>query len=168
MAAKAKKTAKPSAATDVPFDLEMFRATPELAAIQKKEPGPVVAKPKQTPRQQTGFVMMTHAAARAGYLALDCPQALVWHYLHHLVWSTKSRTVQLSNKTLASWGVSRWMQISQLAEARTGRAGHGRAAAAQEPARHPARTTLGLNSRCQTFVALTPHVRAQRAQYVFV
>ena len=114
MAAKAKKTAKPREPTDVPFDLEMFRATPELAVIQKKEPGPVVAKPKQSPRQQTGFVLMTHAAARAGYLALECRQALVWHYLHHLVWSTKSRTVQLSNKTLASWGVSRWMKYRSL------------------------------------------------------
>lgn len=105
MAAKAKKTAKPVEPADAPFDLEMFRATAELAAA---------AKTKSSPRQQTGFVIMTHAAARAGYLALDCPQALVWHYLHHRVWSIKSRTVTLPNATLKSWGVNRMSKSRAL------------------------------------------------------
>ena len=78
MAARAKR-AKP---TD-PFDIEALGLTPEaiaeLAASQKKGPGRA-ARPKQIPRRQTDFVMMTNAAARAGYLALGCPQALVWHY----------------------------------------------------------------------------------------
>ena len=107
MAAKAKRT-KP---TD-PFDIEALRLAPEavaeLAAIQKKGPG------KQIPRRETDFVVMTNAGARAGYLALDCPQALVWHYLHYRVWVTKSRTVTLPNKTLKSWGVDRMSKSRAL------------------------------------------------------
>ena len=112
MAARAKR-AKP---TD-PFDIEALGLTPEaiaeLAASQKKGPGRA-ARPKQIPRRQTDFVMMTNAAARAGYLALGCPQALVWHYLHYRVWVTKSRTVTLPNATLKSWGVSRMRKSRAL------------------------------------------------------
>ena len=110
------KPAKHTESTD-PFDIEALQLTPEavaeLAAIQKGSGAPTT-KSKRSPRRKTGFTLMTHDAARAGYLALGCPQALVWHYLHYRAWSTRSRTVTLPNETLKSWGIDRMSKSRAL------------------------------------------------------
>jgi hypothetical protein len=100
-----------------PFDLDALRLTPdqvaELVAKQAK-PGQAVITTAGRARQQEGFVLMKHNAAKAGYLALGCPQALVWHYLHHRVWAADNRTVPVPNQALAEWGVSRWVKYRAL------------------------------------------------------
>jgi hypothetical protein len=101
-----------------PFDMDALRLTPEevteLVARQKTTETPPSTKRKPATRQRTGFTIMTHEAARAGYLALGCPQALVWHYLLYLAWKDKSRTVDVPNTTLKSWGVGRWGKYRAL------------------------------------------------------
>jgi hypothetical protein len=100
-----------------PFGLNL-ELTPEqaagLAPLQKKPAPRFRQKPTGKSRQQSGFVMMTHETAKVGYLALRCPQAIVWYYIHYRVWADGQRTVPLPNKTLASLGVTRWVKQRAL------------------------------------------------------
>jgi hypothetical protein len=70
--------------------------------------------PSRKPRGRSGYVLMTTEAARAGFLALKCPQAIVWHYIHYRVWADGQPTVPLPNQTLASLGVTRWVKQRAL------------------------------------------------------
>jgi hypothetical protein len=101
MAIKPKKVTEP---VDV-FNLEAFRATPELADLAA-QPRPARSQP--TARQPTErYVQITETGAR-GFEALGCPMALVWFEILYRVWKTKQTTIELPNKRLAEMGVSRW------------------------------------------------------------
>jgi hypothetical protein len=64
--------------------------------------------------RRSGYVLMTNEAAKAGFLALKCPQAIVWHYIHYRVWADGRPTIPLPNQTLASLGVTRWAKQRAL------------------------------------------------------
>jgi hypothetical protein len=64
--------------------------------------------------RRSGYVLMTNEAARAGFLAVKCPQAIVWHYIHYRVWADRQSTIPLPNRTLASLGVTRWAEQRAL------------------------------------------------------
>ncbi len=75
---------------------------------------------KGAPRAKSGgpknhrYIKMREQQAVKGFVALKCPQALVWYAILYLVSVRKSRTVILSNQWLAAMGVSRWMKKRAL------------------------------------------------------
>ena len=53
------------------------------------------------------FTKVRLAKAAAAYTAMNCPKAMVWLWLLHRSWYTKSLTVAAPNGALAKFGVSR-------------------------------------------------------------
>jgi hypothetical protein len=84
----------------------------ERLRLPDPEPSPLPAKSAKRSRQ--GFAKMPNEAAVAGYHALGCARALVWHYLHYRVWAEGVPTVPMSNRTLADMGVDRYTKYRAL------------------------------------------------------
>ena len=112
-AGKAKKTTKPVEPADVPFDLEMFRATPELVAeLTAHQERPAQSRPRVR-RSTERYVQITETGAK-GFEMLGCPAALVWFEILYRVWRTGKTTIDLPNKMLAEMGVSRWVKYRAI------------------------------------------------------
>jgi hypothetical protein len=79
---------------------------------RKPAPAPPANKYRRLSRQ--GFVQMRNEAAVAGYHALGCPRALVWHYIHYRVWAEGTPTIPLANRALAKMGVDRYTKYRAL------------------------------------------------------
>jgi hypothetical protein len=70
--------------------------------------------PHRPKRSGAGFAKMSNGAAVAGYHALGCPRAIVWHYIHYRVWAEGVQTIPLANRTLVDMGVSRYTKYRAL------------------------------------------------------
>src|SRR5262249_24053057 len=93
------------------FDPENLKLSPEVAADLAK------AEPKRTgkrPRRTEPFLQIPHKAIMAGAKVLGGGRLLVWLYIHHRVWSDKSRTVAIGNIALRSWGVNQMTKLRAL------------------------------------------------------
>jgi hypothetical protein len=86
----------------------------KLARLRLPDPKLSPLPAKRTKWSRQGFVKMSNAAAVAGYHALGCPGALVWHHIHYRVWAEGVPTVPLANRTLADMGVSRYVKYRAL------------------------------------------------------
>ena len=86
-----------------------------LARLRLPErPTPQAPRVDRPKRSQSGFAKMSNGAAVAGYHALGCPRAIVWHYIHYRVWAEGVPTVPLANQTLVDMGVSRYTKYRAL------------------------------------------------------
>jgi hypothetical protein len=86
----------------------------QLARLSAKSTGRSRRKP------QDAYVQMRTTDAMAGFHALRCPQAIVWHYIHYRVWADDTPTIPLPNQKLAAMGVSRqmkWRALQRLEQA---------------------------------------------------
>ena len=67
------------------------------------------------PKRNDLFVQISHKAIAAGSGVLTGEQWWpVWLYIHFRVFWDKSSTVEIGNKTLKEWGVTRWVKTRAL------------------------------------------------------
>ena len=91
-------------------------------------------------RRVAPFVKMPLTWAARASIATNCPKAMVWVWLLHQAWKTKSATVRVPNGALAKYGISRWVKRRTLRQLE----GAGLITIKLEPRKTPVVTVLSL------------------------
>ena len=88
----------------------------DLADLRVGAPPAASPAQKLRPRATEPFVLVSVEQLKRGAEACGGQRLLVWLYILHKVKLRGEGTVQIANKTLAEWGVSRHAKVRALRE----------------------------------------------------